>query len=134
MRVLLIDDSQKMRTVQRKVLAALAPHVEFVEAADGLEALGLIDSDAQGFDVVLVDWYMPNMDGLTLVRRLRARGDTTPLVMVSTESDKSRVIDAVRAGVNCYVVKPFTPPQLIDRVSQTIARSRSAQQIAGAVS
>jgi two-component system chemotaxis response regulator CheY len=134
MRVLLIDDSQKMRTVQRKVLAALAPHVEFAEAADGLEALGLIDSDAQGFDVVLVDWYMPNMDGLTLVRRLRARGDTTPLVMVSTESDKSRVIDAVRAGVNCYVVKPFTPSQLIERVCQTIARARSAQQIAGAVS
>jgi len=126
MRVLLVDDSQKIRTVQRKVLAALGPHVEFAEAADGLEALTLIDSTREGFDVILLDWYMPNMDGLTLVHRLRNRGDATPIVMVSTESDKSRVVTAIKAGVNCYVVKPFTPPQLLDRVSQTIARLRAA--------
>jgi two-component system chemotaxis response regulator CheY len=73
-----------------------------------------------------VDWNMPNMDGITLVRRVREKDKATPLIMVTTEAEKGRVIDAIKAGVNNYVVKPFTPDGLMGKVQQTLAKLQAA--------
>lgn len=125
MRILLVDDSRTMRNIQRKLLSALG-EPEFAEAGDGLEALTMIASSPQPFDLILIDWNMPNMDGHTLVCRIREKDKTTPLVMVTTEAEKSRVLEAIKAGVNNYVIKPFTPEALLDRVRQTLERLKAA--------
>jgi two-component system chemotaxis response regulator CheY len=125
MKVLLVDDSRTMRGIQKRILCGLE-NVQFVEAGDGLQALSAIAAEPIGFDLVLVDWNMPNMDGITFVRRVRERDRHTPVVMATTESDKAHVLEAIKAGVNNYVVKPFTPETLLDKVKQTLARARSA--------
>jgi two-component system chemotaxis response regulator CheY len=114
-----------MRNIQKKVLAALAPTVDFVEAGDGVEALAAIAANG-AFDIVLIDWNMPNMDGHTLAGKIREKDKRTPLVMCTTEAEKQRVIDAIKAGVNNYVVKPFTPESLTEKVKQTLDKCRVA--------
>ncbi len=124
MRVLLVDDSRTMRNIQKKVLEAMAP-VEYFEAGDGLEALSIL-AGAERFDLILIDWNMPNMDGHTLVLRIREKDKATPLIMVTTEAEKQRVVDAIKAGVNNYVIKPFTPESLLERCRQTLERLKAA--------
>jgi len=123
MKILLVDDSRTMRNIQKKVLGALGA-ADFAEAGDGVEALSLM-ANAK-FDLALVDWNMPNMDGHTLVQKIRETDKTTPLIMVTTEAEKQRVMDAIKAGVNNYVIKPFTPESLLDRVNQTMTRMKAA--------
>lgn len=120
MKILLVDDSKTMRNIQKKVLSAL-PGTNFAEAGDGLEALGVIAS-AGKFDLIVIDWNMPNMDGHTLVGKIREKDRATPLIMCTTEAEKQRVVDAIKAGVNNYVVKPFTPDMLMEKVKQTLER------------
>ena len=122
MKCLLVDDSKTMRSIQKKVLAAL-PGVEFYEAGDGVEALTIISATAGGFGLMIVDWNMPNMDGITLVRKVRETDKKTPLVMATTEAEKTRVIEAIKAGVNNYVMKPFTPEALLEKITQTLAKA-----------
>jgi two-component system chemotaxis response regulator CheY len=122
MKVLVVDDSKTMRGILRKILSAL-DGAQFVEAADGLEALAALAAEPGGFGLILVDWNMPNMDGLTLVRQFREKDKRTPVVMATTEAEKDRVVEAIRTGVTNYVVKPFTPRMLVDKVKQTLDRS-----------
>lgn len=117
---MLVDDSGTMRKIQRKILGQLG-YQELEEACDGQDALDKVD--AFNPDVILLDWNMPNMDGLTFVKTYRGQGRKTPIIMVTTEADKSRVLEAVKAGVNNYVVKPFTPDQLAERLAQTLSKS-----------
>ncbi len=124
MRVLLVDDSRIMRNIQKKTVESLGG-VEFSEAGDGVEALSVIACSPQ-FDLMLVDWNMPHMDGFTLVTRVREKNKQTPIIMVTTEAEKQRVIDAIKAGVNNYVIKPFTPDQLMEKIKQTLARVKAA--------
>lgn len=121
MRILLVDDSRTMRNIQKKVLEQLGT-VEFVEAGDGIEAMTAMASSPTKFDVVLVDWNMPNMDGHSFVQHVRKNDKSTPLIMCTTEAEKSRVVDALKAGVNNYVVKPFTPEALLEKVKTTLAK------------
>ena len=65
---------------------------------------------------------MPNMDGITLVKKIRETDKRIPIMMCTTEAEKSRVIEAIKAGVNNYVVKPFTPEVLCERINETLAR------------
>ena len=125
MKVLLVDDSKTMRNIQKKVLEGLGG-AEFTEAGDGLEALTAIAATPDGFNLILVDWNMPNMDGITLVGKIREKDKRTPLIMVTTEAEKTRVVDAIKAGVNNYVIKPFTPPQLLEKVTQTLEKLKAA--------
>jgi two-component system chemotaxis response regulator CheY len=134
-KILLIDDSRTMRNIEKNVLKALE-NVTFVEAADGVEALGAVAAETMqsggsaGFDLILADWNMPNMDGITFVRRFREKDKRTPIVMVTTEAERTAILDAIRAGVNDYVVKPFTPPDLLQRVNRTLAKYASAKTAA----
>jgi two-component system chemotaxis response regulator CheY len=125
MRILLVDDSKTMRNIQKAVLTQLG-HTDLQEACDGQDAL----SKAVAFkpELMLVDWNMPVMDGLTFVKTYRAQvSKTTPIIMVTTEAEKSRVIEAIKAGVNNYVVKPFTPDMLSQRISETMAKFAASQ-------
>jgi two-component system chemotaxis response regulator CheY len=119
MKILIVDDSQTMRTAQRKILEGLGP-VRIVEAADGFEALGKLSVSA--FDLALIDWTMPKMDGITLVSHIRKTDKKTRLIMVSTESEKTRILEAIGAGVNNYVIKPFTGDSLIEKVKVTLSK------------
>jgi two-component system chemotaxis response regulator CheY len=125
MRILLVDDSKTMRNIQKAVLTQLG-HTDLQEACDGQDAL----SKAVAFkpELMLVDWNMPVMDGLTFVKTYRAQvSKATPIIMVTTEAEKSRVIEAIKAGVNNYVVKPFTPDMLSQRISETMAKFAASQ-------
>jgi len=123
MRVLLIDDSKTIRNIQKSVLAQLGA-TETAEACDGQDALSKVE--AFGPDLILVDWNMPIMDGITFVQKFRAQGKKTPIIMVTTEAEKTRVVEAIKAGVNNYVVKPFTPESLAERVKETMSRAKAA--------
>ncbi|RYG67506.1 response regulator [bacterium] len=125
MRILLVDDSKVMRGLQKRCLAALGEH-EFAEANDGVEALAVLAASTAKFDFVLIDWNMPNMDGLTLASKIRATDKATPLIMCTTEAERERVMSAIQAGVNNYVVKPFTAESLSERVKQTLDKLKAA--------
>ena len=122
MKILLVDDSRTMRNIEKKVLTEL-PNVTFTEAGDGVEALAAIAADPAPFGMILIDWNMPNMDGITLVHKIRETDKKTPLIMATTEAEKGRILEAIRAGVNNYVVKPFTPEGLLEKVKLTLAKA-----------
>lgn len=124
MKILLVDDSKTMRNIQKSVLSQLGfTNVE--EACDGQDALSKVG--AYQPDLILLDWNMPNMDGLTFIKTYRQTNKTTPVMMVTTEAEKSRVIEAIKAGVNNYVVKPFTPDVLSQRIQETLSKLQSAE-------
>lgn len=123
MKILLVDDSRTIRNIQKNVLAQLG-HTEVMEAADGIEALKVIAESRP--DLALIDWNMPNMDGITLVRKIRETDKALPLMMCTTEAEKTRVLEAIKAGVNNYVVKPFTAETLAEKITATLAKVQQA--------
>jgi len=103
-RALIADDSGPMRVIIRRALNALGIE-EIVEARDGDEALKIFKSSS--FSLVLTDYNMPHKNGLQLVKDLRELGADVPIVMVTTESERHTVIEAIQAGVSDYLIKPF---------------------------
>jgi two-component system chemotaxis response regulator CheY len=125
MKCLLVDDSRTMRNIEKKVLSAM-PNMEFAEAGDGVEALSVIAAAGGGFDFMLIDWNMPNMDGITLVKKIRETDKKTLLIMVTTEAESGRVLEAIKSGVNNYIIKPFTPETFTEKVSNTLSKAKAA--------
>lgn len=117
MKVLLVDDSGTMRAIQKRCLNKLGIE-DIVDADDGVTALRLFEATA--FDVVLTDWNMPNMDGLQLLKEIRRRNADIPVIMVTTEADRNRVMEAIQAGVSDYLVKPFTTDGLREKLEKWI--------------
>jgi two-component system chemotaxis response regulator CheY len=112
-RVLIADDSKTMRTIISRSLTALGVS-SVTEAADGNEAVA---SFAEGeFDLVLTDWNMPGKTGLEVIRDIRAKNTQVPIIMITTEAEKERVLSAINAGVSDYLVKPFTTDTLRDKL------------------
>jgi two-component system chemotaxis response regulator CheY len=118
MKVLLVDDSGTMRTIQHRCLNKLGIQ-DVVEAEDGRQALEFFQQTS--FDIVLTDWNMPNMDGLTLLKEIRARDREIPVVMITTEAERVRVMLAIQAGVSDYLIKPFTPDDLKVKLEKWVA-------------
>lgn len=117
MKVMLVDDSRTMRNVEKNILGSLGFN-DVVEACDGQDALSKVVAAAP--DLILLDWNMPNMDGLTFLKEFRKINKETVVIMVTTEAEKIRVVEAIKAGVNNYVVKPFTPDDLSARIQETM--------------
>ena len=115
MRFLIVDDSSTMRRIIINTLTKLGHH-SFVEAGNGREALEKFG--AGPVDMVITDWNMPEMDGIDFVRTLRAtpNGKVVPVLMVTTNAANGDVAEAIKAGVNNYVVKPFTADTLKDKI------------------
>ena len=111
MRALVVDDSKPSRSILARVLRDL--RFDCTEATNGLEALAALSSMSRP-DLVTINWHMPVMDGIALIRRLRALPDHRglKLLMVSTENDKDLVAAALAAGADDYLAKPFTPEAL----------------------
>ena len=115
MRALVVDDSKPIRSILTRVLRDL--RFECAEAANGAEALELLASGGRP-DLVTVNWHMPVMDGIELIKRLRgsrAHRDLR-LLMISTESDRGRIAEALAAGADDFVSKPFTPEALVRKL------------------
>lgn len=107
MRILVVDDFATMRRINKNILKQLGfENIE--EAEDGNDAFAKLQKGGYGF--VVSDWNMPNLDGLGLLKKIRA--DATlkdlPVMLVTAEAEKDMVVEAIQAGVNNYVVKPFT--------------------------
>ena len=116
MKCLVIDDSATMRRIVVNALKTVG-YSDIVEAADGKEALTKCDGS---IEMVITDWNMPNMGGLELVKSLRSNPQTAklPILMVTTRSVKEDILQAVEAGVNSYILKPFTPQVLKEKLDQ----------------
>lgn len=117
MKLLVVDDSSTMRRIIKNTLARL-DHKNILEGADGLEGWDVLD-DNPDVEMLITDWNMPEMNGLELVKKVRADSRFTelPIIMVTTEGGKSEVIVALKAGVNNYIVKPFTPQILKEKLA-----------------
>jgi len=115
-KALVIDDSRAVRTILGGMLRELG--FEVWEAAHGLEAMDLLEQIGEA-DVALVDWNMPEMDGFQFVRAIRADRtyDGLCLIMVTTESEKNKVVVALNEGADGYVVKPFTKESIVQKLS-----------------
>ena len=118
MKVLVVDDSGVMRKIIARSLAALGLN-DIVEAADGKDALNVY-GDGNGIELIITDWNMPEMNGLEFVKAVRAAGATVPIMMVTTESEKESVLQAIQAGVNDYLVKPFDNEMLKLKLNRLI--------------
>ncbi|MBU0519108.1 response regulator [bacterium] len=119
MKVLVIEDSATTRRIIKKNLAAFNL-TDIEEAENGEEALAKLD----GIDIVLTDWNMPVMDGLTMVKTIRAnpKYKDLPIMMITSQAAKKEVIEALKNGVNGYIVKPFTAATLAEKVKGLLAR------------
>src|SRR5919197_3093539 len=117
MKCLVVDDSATMRRIVVNALKTVG-YTDVVEAGDGKEALAKCDGT---IEMVITDWNMPNMGGLDLVKSLRANPKTakTPILMVTTRSVKEDILQALEAGVNSYILKPFTPQVLKEKLDQS---------------
>jgi len=124
-KALIVDDSMTIRRIVAKALANVGI-TEYAEAANGLEAVKAAQNDQ--FDVILLDWNMPQMTGIETLRSLRAAGNKTPVIMVTTEAEKARVVDAIRSGVNDYLIKPFTPEHLAEKIKRLVPLSEASGQ------
>jgi two-component system chemotaxis response regulator CheY len=120
LRVLLVDDSVLSRKVQLKVLQELSLN-DVVEAKNGVEALRRLEELKFEVDIVLTDWNMPAMDGVTFVRELRKlpRGRRVPVIVVSSEGEEDKIATAFEAGANSYVTKPFKK-EVLSRKIQSV--------------
>jgi two-component system chemotaxis response regulator CheY len=120
MKILAVDDSPTMRRIIINTLKR-AGFNNVVEATDGRDALAKMK--VEKVDFVITDWNMPEMDGLAFVTNLRSSAEykTLPVLMVTTRSVKEDILEAMKAGVNNYIVKPFTPDTLKAKIEQTLA-------------
>ena len=113
MRFLVVDDSATMRRIVINSLQRVG-FSDFVEAGDGAEALELFDDSV---DFVITDWTMPKMTGIEFTRVLRANvSRQVPILMITTRSVREDILAAVEAGVDNYIVKPFTPQVLKEKI------------------
>jgi two-component system chemotaxis response regulator CheY len=109
-----------MRRVMTEVLSQ-AGITDFGQASDGNEAVEAAASDT--YDAVLMDWSMPNMSGLDAVKAIRSAGNQVPIVMVTAASEAVHVQEALEAGANSYIVKPFRNATIISRIQEALKES-----------
>ncbi|MFL5298976.1 MAG: response regulator [Anaeromyxobacteraceae bacterium] len=110
--VLTVDDSRAVRTIVSKQVKDLG--FEVAEAEDGVQ--GLVKLDECQYDLVILDVTMPNMDGPTMLGKMRDAGNTTPVIMLTSESKRSIIAGAMKSGITDYILKPFKPEELRNKI------------------
>ena len=127
MKILVVDDFSTMRRIVRNLLVELGFSGQLIqEADDGANAMVMLKS--QPFDMVVTDWNMPNMTGIDLLRAIRAEASLKglPVLMVTAENNRDQIIAAAQAGVNGYIVKPFTAVTLKEKLGKIFERIAAA--------
>ena len=123
LKFLVVDDFSTMRRIIKNLLNDLGyPNVE--EADDGKTALPMLQ--AGGFDFLITDWNMPGMPGLDLIKAVRADGKLAkmPVLMLTAEAKREQIIEAAQAGVNGYVIKPFTAETLKEKLDKILGAGK----------
>jgi len=117
LRAIVVDDSRAMRLILRRIVGQLG--FDVIEAEDGQAALAALAEADEVPDLALVDWNMPNMNGLEFITAVRAdaRLREMTLVMVTTESEQSQIVRALAAGAHEYVIKPFTSGAMVEKLA-----------------
>ena len=117
MKVLVVDDFSTMRRIVKNLLKQIG-FASVDEAEDGAQALTKLKGGDYGF--IVSDWNMPNMDGLSMLKKIREDDELKeiPILMVTAEAEKEKVITAIQAGVNNYIVKPFTGEVLKEKIDK----------------
>ena len=120
MKILIVDDFATMRRILKNILKQIG-FINISEADDGTTALEAMSKTQ--FDLVISDWNMPKMTGLELLKTIRSSSEfkEIPVLMVTAEAQKQNVIEAVKAGVSNYVVKPFTADAIIEKLEKIFA-------------
>jgi len=123
MTVLVVDDFSTMRRIVRKILKDLQ-FQDVIEAENGAEAFQLLQTNK--VDLIVSDWNMPTMTGLELLKKVRAdeRLKGLPFLLVTAESQKENIIEAIQAKVSNYVVKPFSPAVLAEKLAKIIPQGQ----------
>lgn len=121
MKILVVDDFSTMRRIIKNILKQLG-YENIEEAEDGVQGFSKLKGG--GFNFVVSDWNMPNMDGLEMLRKIRSDTELKdlPVLMVTAEAEKDKVVAAIKAGVNNYVVKPFTAEILKEKMDKIFER------------
>ena len=118
MTIMVVDDSRIMRNAVKGFFSGMNIPCSYVEAADGEEALSLLESDS--IDLVLLDWNMPKLSGIDFLKAVRANSKykTLPIIMVTSESAKFSVIEALKNGATDYVTKPINPELFKEKIGR----------------
>ncbi|MBI5056946.1 MAG: chemotaxis response regulator CheY [Nitrospirae bacterium] len=126
MKILVVDDFSTMRRIVKNLLRQLG-YENIEEAEDGAQAYSKLKNG--GFGFVVTDWNMPNMDGLEMLKKVRSDPEIkdVPILMVTAEAEKDKVITAIQAGVNNYIVKPFTGEILKEKMDKILERLQAAK-------
>ncbi|PSU11250.1 chemotaxis protein CheY [Photobacterium ganghwense] len=121
MKILIVDDFSTMRRIVKNLLRDLGFN-NTQEADDGLTALPMLKKG--GFDFVVTDWNMPGMQGIDLLKHIRADAELKhlPVLMITAEAKREQIIEAAQAGVNGYIVKPFTAATLKEKLEKIFER------------
>jgi len=122
--VLVVDDDRRLRKMLERTLAYQGMQV--VTAADGQEALDRVRERRP--DVIVLDWMMPGLDGLEVIRRLREKDDQTLILMLTARDAIENRVEGLQSGADDYLIKPFAPAELVARVHALLRRSKAADQ------
>lgn len=120
LKVLIVDDFATMRRIVKNILTQLG-FKNFIEADDGSTAWDILQKEQ--VDFIVSDWNMPKMTGIELLKKVRAdeRFQNIPFLMVTAEAQKENIVEAVKARVSNYIVKPFTPETLSEKIEKIFA-------------
>lgn len=121
MKALVVDDSFAIRKVLVRVLNRLGI-MDVTEVDDGDKAVEQVLS--HNFDIILLDWRMPDVSGYNALKEIRAKGKSTPVIMVTCETDRDHIVDAIKAGADGYVIKPFTAETITENIKRVLDKKK----------
>ena len=125
MKILVVDDSRIMRTIVKNSLLKNYKHnFIFKEAENGVDAFNILEREL--IDLVLLDWNMPHLNGLNLTKEISSlpKYKKLPIIMITSEAAIYNVIEAVKAGVNDYMIKPIKDKVLVEKIEQVLSRKK----------
>ena len=117
MKVLIVDDS---KTVHFFIKGLLPDEFDFSDAFDGVQAVDILDKET--FDIILLDWEMPNLNGFETLKAVRAKGIETPVIMVTSVNKMENIAASLEAGANEYIMKPFTKEILAEKLETVLGK------------